>query len=116
MPRAMPTPCAQPGCAKLTHASRCEAHALDEGRHRRATTPTKVTRDHAERQRRTKAVAEHRATEGDWCPGFGVDPHASSDLTADHILDIQHGGSPTGPLQVLCRSCNSRKAAGDAPF
>nr|WP_241896032.1 MULTISPECIES: HNH endonuclease [Rhodococcus] len=48
--------------------------------------------------------------QGDWCPGYLRAPHSSSDLTADHIVDIQHGGSPTGPLQVLCRSCNSRKA------
>lgn len=33
------------------------------------------------RKRRTFELAAHRARHGDRCPGFGVPPHASSDLT-----------------------------------
>ena len=54
-----------------------------------------------------EAVAAHRAIHGDWCPGWGVPPHASSDLTADHVTARLVGGR----LVVLCRSCNGRKGA-----
>ncbi|MDJ0489146.1 HNH endonuclease [Rhodococcus qingshengii] len=110
MARARTRVCSKPGCAHMQAEAQCPEHRAERDRYQRATTPTKVTRDHAERQRRAQAVNEHRAMQGDWCPGYLRAPHSSSDLTADHIVDIQHGGSPTGPLQVLCRSCNSRKA------
>ncbi|MFC9786448.1 HNH endonuclease [Rhodococcus sp. NPDC127528] len=75
--------------------------------------PTKVTRTHGERMRRAQAVAAHRLQHGNWCPGHGVPAHAATDLTADHTTPIAQGGAPDGPLGVLCRSCNSRKAARD---
>lgn len=47
-----------------------------------------------------QAIATHRATHGDVCPGWGRTPHnvPPTVWTCDHDL---------GPL---CRSCNSRKA------
>jgi 5-methylcytosine-specific restriction endonuclease McrA len=35
---------------------------------------------------------------------------ATTDLTADHVIPVIDGGA-TGPLRVLCRSCNSRHGA-----
>ncbi|MEM6109505.1 HNH endonuclease signature motif containing protein [Mycobacterium sp. 050272] len=101
--------CSVPGCPGLQPESRCEDHRRESDRFQRATTPTKVARD-ADRARRKAAVDAHRAQHGDWCPGFNRPPHHSTDLTADHIDEISRGGAPDGELQVLCRSCNSRKA------
>lgn len=100
-------PCIQ--CGALSSNTRCRTHEAQRERSR-PQRPTNTTRTYAEQQRRAKAVAEHRATHGDWCPGWHVPPHPSSDLTADHIVSIHAGGSPDGPLQVLCRSCNGRKS------
>lgn len=73
------------------------------------TTPTKVFRNR-DRRRRAAAVRAHRARHGDWCPGFERAAHRSADLTADHAHELQAGGRWDGPLEVLCRPCNSRKA------
>lgn len=59
----------------------------------------------SESARCAAVVAAHRAEFGDWCPGWGVPPHPSDDLTADHVV----AGSALGRLAVLCRSCNARK-------
>lgn len=90
-------------CGRLSPASRCPKH--------NRLHPTNVNRNWAERQRRARAVAEHRTQHGDWCPGWHRPAHPSSDLTADHITPVAAGGHPHGPLQVLCRSCNSSKQA-----
>jgi 5-methylcytosine-specific restriction protein A len=66
----------------------------------------------AERQRRRAAVEAHVAQHGLWCPGWGIGPHAVrrfSDLSADHIYPIAYGGLESGPLQVLCLGCNTRR-------
>ena len=65
----------------------------------------------AERERRAATVAEWRNTYGNWCPGWAVPPHPSTDLTADHITPVDAGGDEAGPLAVLCRGCNGRKGA-----
>ena len=62
-----------------------------------------------ERDRRARAVAEWRATYGDWCPGWQREAHPSSDLTADHVVPVASGGAEDGPLTVRCRSCNSAR-------
>lgn len=88
---------------------RCDDHAAEVDKHQRHTTPTKVARTYAEQQRRARAVAQHRSVHGDWCPGYEVEAHASSDLTADHVVSVAQAGHGRGQLKVLCRSCNSRK-------
>lgn len=91
--------------------SRCVAcHAAKE--RTRAPRPSGATRDWRERQRRAQAVADHRATVGDVCPGWRGPAHAATDLTADHVDPVARGGDPRGLLVVLCRSCNSSKRAG----
>lgn len=110
MPRRRLRPCQVPNCPHVQDGPRCDDHRRERERHNRATTPTKVTRE-SDRDRRATAVAQHRAQHGDWCPGYGRPPHASTDLTADHIEEIALGGDPHGDLQVLCRSCNSRKGS-----
>jgi 5-methylcytosine-specific restriction enzyme A len=68
--------------------------------------------DAAERRRRARVVADHRAIVGDWCPGWGRQPaHLSADLTADHVKEVAKGGDPRGVLVVRCRSCNAARSA-----
>ncbi|MEW2302564.1 HNH endonuclease [Streptomyces sp. NPDC006655] len=55
-------------------------------------------------------LAEHRASHGDYCPGWGVPAHASQDLTVDHVVPLAAGGThDRANLRVLCRGCNARK-------
>jgi 5-methylcytosine-specific restriction protein A len=68
--------------------------------------------DAAERRRRARVVADHRALLGDWCPGWAKQPaHPSADLTADHVREVARGGHPQGALVVRCRSCNAARSA-----
>jgi 5-methylcytosine-specific restriction protein A len=107
--------CTRPGCPEPPddpdHPGPCERHLRQDRRHRARTTPTKRTRDWTEINRRRAAVKAWRDEHGDWCAGHGRPGHAATDLTADHVTPVAHGGRPDGPLAVLCRSCNSRKAA-----
>lgn len=106
----LPKTCSQPLCPDLaTYRGRCTRHAAEHEAGQRATVPTKATRTRVEQERRAEAVATHRARYGDWCPGYGREPHAATDLTADHRTPVANGGPPDGPLDVLCRPCNSRK-------
>jgi hypothetical protein len=63
----------------------------------------------AERRRRAKVVAEWIEYNGMLCPGWGRSEHPVAKLTADHDWPVGAGGPESGPLGVLCPSCNSRK-------
>ncbi|THA43278.1 HNH endonuclease [Streptomyces sp. A1136] len=55
-------------------------------------------------------LEKHIASQGYYCPGYGVAPHAATDLTVDHIVPRSKGGSDQPDnLRVLCRACNSSK-------
>lgn len=97
------------GCGGFSNGSRCPACArLVE---RRRTTAKHHRRPYtaAMRTRRAKAVADHRAIHGDWCPGWRRPAHDATDLTADHVIPVSAGGAEDGPLGVLCRVCNGAK-------
>ena len=89
-------------------ATVCPTCRLPTCHHR--TTPTRPSS--AEQKRRRQAVAGHVNSRGWNCPGWNTAPHASRDLTADHVQPRSLGGEH-GPLRVLCRSCNSRR--GNTP-
>lgn len=57
------------------------------------------------RRQRAATLAAWRVAHGDWCPGWGIDPHPTSDLTVDHV----DPGTLAAGVAVLCRSCNARK-------
>lgn len=108
--------CAKPGCPEFaTKQGKCDIHRRETNRHQHRTVPTKVARTHQVRQYRARAVKAHLVKhEGrGYCPGFGRPPHEvyPKDLTADDPVPIAHGGDPMQELIVMCRSCNSRKAA-----
>jgi 5-methylcytosine-specific restriction protein A len=65
-------------------------------------------RTYAEEKRRKATVQVWIAANGYSCPGWGVPPHPSRDLTADHVVPRYWGGE-AGLLRVLCRGCNTRR-------
>ncbi|MFT4225318.1 hypothetical protein [Micropruina sp.] len=100
-------------CGKPTAGRRCRTHQATYERGR-TPRPTNLTRDPDERDRRAAAVAAHRATHGEWCPGWNTraahDVHPPNILTADHDTAVANGGDPNGPLIVRCRVCNGAKS------
>jgi 5-methylcytosine-specific restriction protein A len=100
------------GCGKSVRGkSRCVDCTRDYERVKRAKRPD-LYNDAAERRRRARVVADHRAMLGDWCPGWAGQPaHPSADLTADHVKEVAKGGRPDGRLVVRCRSCNAARSA-----
>ena len=68
-------------------------------------------RSKAERNRRAAVVEEHRRRFGEWCPGWGVPPHAVTPpnrLSGDHTIPRAEGGEASY-LRVICVSCNARR-------
>lgn len=96
-----------PGASKSRCLDCTRTRNRDTTRAKRAVRPYTA----AERERRAATVRAHRAQHGDWCPGWQVPPHASADLTADHVVSFAVSRIEHSPLSVLCRSCNSRKRA-----
>ena len=102
--------CSVAGCPDFaTYRGRCGIHAKATNQHQHRTVPTKMARTAPERRRRAAAVAAHRAAHGDWCPGYQRPGHPATDLTADDVVPVSATGRPSEQLEVLCRSCNSRK-------
>jgi 5-methylcytosine-specific restriction protein A len=100
-------------CGRLTtNPSRCDAHQAEylATRDRKRGSGAQRGYDTAWRKLAASIIAEHRATVGNYCPGYGVASHASDALTVDHIIPKAAGGSDDrANLAVLCRGCNSRK-------
>jgi 5-methylcytosine-specific restriction enzyme A len=109
MTRTLHRPCLD--CGKQVRGKpRCRDCQARAGRAKAAKRPD--MRTYAETERRRRAVADHRATVGDWCPGIEDHPaHPSADLVADHVVEVAIGGLETGPLRVLCRGENGRRSA-----
>jgi 5-methylcytosine-specific restriction protein A len=100
------------GCGRSVRGrTRCTDCQRDYERAKRARRPD-LHNDAAERERRRRVVADHRAIVGDWCPGWAGQPaHQSADLTADHVREVAAGGRASGRLVVRCRSCNAARSA-----
>jgi len=104
---------ARPGHVLVQDANRCPACGRAVQRAKDARRPARLSR--AEQTRRRAAVTAHVTARGWVCPGYQRPAHPSTDLTADHVAAVAAGGPESGPLQVLCRRCNSaRGARGDA--
>lgn len=94
-------PCNQAGCPALVRgASRCQAHTIRYQRPSRHSVG--LDNDWA---RKSKA----KIAQTPWC-WFCF---ATTDLTTDHIVPREAGGSDDDSnLRVLCRTCNSKRAGG----
>ncbi|WP_184945352.1 HNH endonuclease [Kitasatospora kifunensis] len=103
-------------CGKLTtNPSRCETHQAEylAAHNRRRGSATARGYGSKWRTVARALLARHREVYGDWCKGYRIASHASSDLTVDHIIPKANGGlDDRENLQVLCRSCNGRKRDG----
>jgi 5-methylcytosine-specific restriction protein A len=110
MTRTLIRPCL--GCKQPVRGKpRCSDCQRDHDRAKAARRPD-LHNDAAERRRRARVVADHRAIVGNWCPGWERQPaHLSADLTADHVREVAAGGRPDGRLVVRCRSCNAARSA-----
>lgn len=95
-PRRAPSTCAQPGCPELTTTTRCPKHEAEYQRLRNAR------RTHYKREWRKLSQQARRAQP--WCSACG----ATADLTADHV----RARSLDEGVEVLCRSCNTKKGGG----
>jgi 5-methylcytosine-specific restriction endonuclease McrA len=89
-------------------SQRCPNPACSRHRYQ-PSRPAQPERSHTERKRRKAVVDAWIAEHGHVCPGFGVPPHPSHYLQADHVRPTSLGGDPGGELGVLCRECNVRK-------
>jgi len=101
MPGAVARPCLE--CGRVTtYGSRCPTHqaAYERQRGRRRKRRRSYGAEWSRLSKRTIAAQP-------WC-SICAD---TRDLTADHIVPRAKGGddSPAN-VQVLCRSCNGRKA------
>jgi 5-methylcytosine-specific restriction enzyme A len=103
-------------CLDCRTAVRAKARCVDCQRQRdqakRAKRP--AFKKYSEQQRRARAVAEWRATMGDWCPGVPElrrPAHPAANLSADHIWEVRLGGPEDGPLVVRCVPCNAARSA-----
>jgi hypothetical protein len=104
-----PVPCAEYGCPALVSGggSRCPQH------YKPRQWKSKAARPHYKGGWETaskRVVARWKQVHGNWCPGYGVAPHESDDLTCDHIVEVIDGGTnDPNNRGILCRSCNGRK-------
>jgi 5-methylcytosine-specific restriction enzyme A len=110
MTRTLIRPCL--GCKQPVRGKpRCSDCQRVQDQRKRLRRPD-LHNDAAERRRRQRVVADHRAIVGDWCPGWARQPaHQSADLTADHVKEVARGGQADGRLVVRCRSCNAARSA-----
>ncbi len=107
---ALKRPCL--GCGKpVRGASRCRLCTALRDKAKAAKRP--LLRANASKVSNAALVSEHRATVGDWCPGWERQPaHPSADLVADHVLEVAAGGDELHARRVVrCRSCNSARSA-----
>lgn len=108
MPYAPPSPCAEPGCPRLTHAARCEEHAREQRRVYRATPDRQAAKAFYasarwQRVRRIK-LSQDPFCEADGCVELAVDVH--------HVKPWQEFPElafTMENLESLCKSCHNRK-------
>jgi 5-methylcytosine-specific restriction enzyme A len=111
MTRSLLRPCL--GCGRTVRGRpRCRdcQHTQDQAKN--AKRPGFKT--YSETQRRARAVAEHRATIGDWWPGVPQlhrPAHPAANLSADHVWEVRPGGPEDGPVVVRCVGCNAARSA-----
>jgi hypothetical protein len=97
-------------CGRLVRGA-CRPCATNRERAKAAKRPDR--KSNAAKVSNAQLVSDHRATVGDWCPGWERQPaHPSADLVADHVIEVAAGGDELHARRVVrCRSCNSARSA-----
>lgn len=93
-------------CGQLSDQSRCPDHR--KAREKIRGTATQRGYDSKYQRLARAKKAEHIAMRGYICSGYGVPPHASQVLTADHL---RWPAETLDDLQILCPGCQNRKGA-----
>jgi 5-methylcytosine-specific restriction enzyme A len=119
MPRKLPTPCAQPGCAALTTDPYCEQHRKEEHINKAKRTKEKKSKEELAVARERKRFYDS----ADWKrlrlwilqrnPLCVECSRPAREV--DHIIPIADGGKRLDPnnLQAMCKSCHSSKTMGE---
>ena len=111
MTKTLPRPCLDCG-RSVRGKPRCRTCSAKRDQAKAAKRPGFKT--YSETERRRRAVADHRAQVGDWCPGLPElhrPAHPAANLTADHLIEVAAGGLESGPLVVRCNPCNAARSA-----
>ncbi len=110
MPYRPPSPCAHPGCPKLTHTRFCDEHAKAEARRYekyQRDPNTKKRYGTTWRHVRAAYIAAHPLCER--CQAEGRYEKA---IDVHHILPLTQGGShDQANLQALCKACHAKTHA-----
>lgn len=100
-------------CSRLTsNASRCDTCTTVYARRVNAYRGSATNRGYgyAWQKQAIHILTQHKAVHGEVCSGYRTVAHPATDLTVDHVIPKSAGGTDRPDnLQVLCRSCNSRK-------
>jgi 5-methylcytosine-specific restriction enzyme A len=99
-----------------TNTTRCDTCQATWDQTHEQTRGSATARGYGSAYQKTArlVLAEHHRGWPGMCPGWQRPPHPSEDLTVDHIIPKARGGTDDREnLQVLCRPCNSTKAAAD---
>jgi len=111
MPHRLPTPCAHPGCPKLSHTPRCDSHTKqrqrDYNRERRAD-PERTDAYYSSRHWRKLRAAKLR--EEPLCRACRAEGKVTAANEVDHI-DGNRENEDWDNLQSLCKTCHSSKTA-----
>lgn len=90
-------------CGTPTTSTRCRTCQAPRTKARNQSRPH-LTGDWPALSRKLRAA--HVEQHGWVCPGWHTPPHPATDLVVDHVTARSRHA-----LQVLCRTCNSRKSA-----
>ena len=110
MPWSPPSPCAEPGCPRLTHAARCEEHAGERRRLYRATPDRKAAKAFyaSARWQRVRSIK------------LGQDPFCEAADCGELAVDVHHVkpwqdfpdlAFALENLESLCKRCHGEKRA-----
>ena len=107
MPTAMLKPCSYPGCTNLVRSGRCSAHPYpDQHNHESQKLYN---------SKRWLGIRARQLKKQPWCEECLRANIYTAATDVDHIEP--HRGDVTrfykGPFQSLCKSCHSKKTAGE---
>ena len=110
MPTKAGYPCRAPGCSAIVSAGAwCDAHKPPE-----KPRPSSHARGYDNRWRKIRASVLARSP---LCVHCRAEGRVTAATEVDHIRPLAHGGTHAADnLQSLCKSCHSKKTAGEGGY